>query len=217
MDTKDAVVIGTGAMGPGIAACLALAGACATIVSRTANGAAKGVSAARAVLKQLEENDLAPGDRVAAAGSRLAGSDNLSAAAASCDLVIEAIVEDMSLKKELFARLDRVAPETAILASCTSGLSITEIARATARPARVITAHFWNPPHLMPLVEVVKGEKTGEAVITRTMSILRDLGKTPVLLRQDRPGQLGNRIQSALMREAMSIVCSPCKTTCCRT
>ena len=71
---------------------------------------------------------------------------------------------------------------------------------------RVITAHFWNPPHLMPLVEVVKGEKTEETVITRTMSILRDLGKTPVLLRQDRPGQLGNRIQTALMREAMSIV-----------
>ena len=206
MDTRDAVVIGTGAMGPGIAACLALAGARTTLLSRSATGAMRGVFTAQGLLQQLEENDLASPPSVAEALTRLFGADNPGAPVASADLVIEAIPEDMSLKKELFARLDQIAPPETILATCTSGLSITEIAAATSRPARVLTAHFWNPPHLMPLVEVVVSPRTDESVVSRMMAILQDLGKTPVLIRKDRPGQLGNRIQSALMREAISIV-----------
>ncbi len=206
MDIREAVVIGAGTMGPGIAACLALAGVRTTLVSRTATGAMRSVFTARALLQQLEDNSLASPGSTVDASARLFGADDLRAPVAASDLVIEAIVEDMGVKKEIFGRLDQAAPAGAILASCTSGLSITEIARATARPGRVLTAHFWNPPHLMPLVEVVMGEKTEEAVADRTMAILRDLGKEPVLLRKDRPGQLGNRIQSALMREAITIV-----------
>ncbi|HYM13213.1 MAG TPA: 3-hydroxyacyl-CoA dehydrogenase family protein [Bryobacterales bacterium] len=206
MDIHEVAVIGTGAMGPGIAAQLALAGARATLVSRTAVTAMRGVFAAQAVLQQLQQHGLAAPAAVAEAMPRLFGADNPGAPVAAAEFVLETIVEDMSLKKELFARLDQIAPPGAILASCTSGLSITEIATAARHPGRVITAHFWNPPHLMPLVEVVMGAQTEEPVAMRTMDILRDLGKTPVLLRKDRPGQLGNRIQSALMREAISIV-----------
>src|SRR5712692_5438168 len=206
MDIREAVVVGTGTMGPGIAAVLALAGARTTLISRTATSAMRAVFTSQALLRQLEENGLAGAPETAEAITRLFGADNPEVAVASADLVVEAIVEDMALKQDLFARLDRAAPAHAILASCTSGLSITEIAKATTRPGRVITAHFWNPPHLMPLVEVVMGVATEEDVAKRTMTILEQIGKTPVLIRKDRPGQLGNRIQSALMREAMFIV-----------
>ena len=206
MDISEAAVIGTGMMGPGIAAVLALAGARTTIVSRSATGAMRAVFTTQALLRQLEENGLAPPERIAEAVPRLFGADDPAAPAASAGLVIEAIPEDMALKKDLFARLDAAAPPETILATCTSGLSITEIAKSTSRPGRVVTAHFWNPPHLMPLVEVVMGAQTEEAVANRMVTILRDLGKDPVLIRKDRPGQLGNRIQSALMREAISIV-----------
>jgi 3-hydroxybutyryl-CoA dehydrogenase len=206
VDITHAVVIGTGTMAPGIAATLALAGASTTIVSRSGERAARAVSAARALLRQLEENELAAGPAAAAAADRLFSADDVDAAAGPADLVIESIVEDMALKKELFERLDRAVPPAAILASNTSGPSITEIARGTIRRGRVLTTHFWNPPHLMPLVEVVMGENTDEAVAMRTLALLREMGKTPVLLRKDRRGQLGNRIQAALMREAMNIV-----------
>jgi 3-hydroxybutyryl-CoA dehydrogenase len=206
MEITEAVVIGTGAMGPGIAAALALAGARTTLVSRTADGAMRGVFTAQALVEQLRQHELADAAVAEAALTRLFGSDNALAVTAAAGLVIESIVEDMPLKQDLFRKLDEVAAPSTILASNTSGLSITEIAKATKRPGRVITTHFWNPPHLMPLVEVVMGRETEEATARRTMDTMRALGKTPVLIRKDRPGQLGNRIQSALMREAMYIV-----------
>ena len=193
-------------MGPGIAAVLALAGARTTLVSRTPTSALRSVFTAQALLRQLGENELAGDAEVADAVRRIFAADNWSGPVAAAHLVIESIVEDLALKKELFAGMDRVARPDAILASNTSGFSITEIARSTQRPGRVLTAHFWNPPHLMPLVEVVLGEKTDPAVGDRLMEILRETGKTPVLVRKDRPGQLGNRMQTALMREAINIV-----------
>jgi 3-hydroxybutyryl-CoA dehydrogenase len=93
-----------------------------------------------------------------------------------------------------------------VLATNTSGLSITEIQSRCARPERVITAHFWNPPHLMPLVEIVKGARTDAGVAERLRVFLTACGKVPVIVRKDRPGQLGNRMQHALIREALYIV-----------
>ena len=206
MDIQEAVVIGTGTMGPGIAACLALAGARTTLVSREATTAMRGVFAAQALLQQLADNQLAETAAVQDAIPRIFGADDITGPLLTADLVIEAIVEDMALKQKLFARLDQSARPDAILTSDTSGLSITAIAKDTKRPERVITTHFWNPPHLMPLVEVVMGEKTDPAVATRVMGLLRDLGKEPVLILKDRPGQLGNRMQAAVVREAINIV-----------
>jgi 3-hydroxybutyryl-CoA dehydrogenase len=206
MEIREAVVIGTGTMGPGIAACLALAGARTTLVSRSATGAMRGVFTVQALLEQLRDNGLASAEDVKEAVPRVFGADDAAAAAAAADVVIESVIEDMPLKKELFGRLDQAARPEAILASNTSGLSITEIAKATRRPGRVITTHFWNPPHLMPLVEVVKGEQTEDTVAARVMDLLRAMGKEPVLLKKDRPGQLGNRIQMAFVREAIHIV-----------
>jgi len=206
LEIQQAVVIGTGAMAPGIAAILALAGARTTIAGRAAERAMRAQFAAQDLVRQLAANGLASPESADGAVTRLYASDDWTAPAAAADLVIESIIEDMAVKKDLFARLDAAARPETILASNTSGLSITEIARAAGRPGRVLTTHFWNPPHLMPLVEVVVGERTDPEVVERTLEILRGLGKTPVVLHKDRPGQLGNRMQAALMREALHIV-----------
>ncbi|MGC8792651.1 MAG: 3-hydroxyacyl-CoA dehydrogenase family protein, partial [Bryobacteraceae bacterium] len=125
---------------------------------------------------------------------------------ASSDLVIESAPEDMTFKQELFARMDGLARPETVLASNTSGLSITAIASRCRHPERVMTTHFWNPPHLMPLVELVRGARTGEEVISAVRQLLMNCGKTPVVVKKDRPGQLGNRLQHALWREALYIV-----------
>lgn len=187
---RRAVVIGTGMMGPGIAVCLTEGGIAATIVSRTADGAKKGVATAEKLL----------GHPIAG------GTDDLDQAAAAADLVIESGPEDMEFKQALFARMDALARPDAILATNTSGLSITQIASRCQRPERVVTAHFWNPPHLMPLVEIVKGEKTSDSVAQTMRELLLACGKVPVIVKKDRPGQLGNRLQMALVREAVYIV-----------
>jgi len=112
----------------------------------------------------------------------------------------------MEFKQDLFAKLDAATRPAAVLASNTSGLSITAIASRCQRPERVLTTHFWNPPQLMPLVEVVKGEKTSDEAAYAVRDLLAACGKTPVLVKKDRPGQLGNRLQMALVREAIHIV-----------
>jgi 3-hydroxybutyryl-CoA dehydrogenase len=206
MPIESALVLGTGMMGPGIAATLALGGVQATVVSRTAEGAAKGGQSARNALSILDEAGLlAAGEAEQAAGLIGSGCD-LDALLPEADLVIESIVEDVGVKQELFARMDRLARPGAILASNTSGLSITAIAARCQRPERVVTTHFWNPPHLMPLVEIVAGDKTAPEIVQTLKVLLTACGKAPVVVKKDRPGQLGNRLQMALFREAAHIV-----------
>ncbi len=196
-------VIGTGMMGPGIAVTLALGGVRTTILSRTADNAARGLDAALAQARLLADNGIADG---AAAARLLDASAAFDDAVASADLVIESGPENMEFKQALFARMDALAPPDAVLASNTSGLSITAVASRCARPERVLTTHFWNPPHLMPLVEIVRGERTDPVVAEAVRGLLARCGKTPVMIRKDRPGQLGNRLQMALVREAAHIV-----------
>jgi 3-hydroxybutyryl-CoA dehydrogenase len=120
--------------------------------------------------------------------------------------VVESIVEDMGVKQELFAHMDSMTRPEAILASNTSGLSITAIASKCRHPERVVTTHFWNPPHLMPLVEIVLGERTWPELAPALRDLFIVCGKAPVIVKKDRPGQLGNRLQMALVREAVNIV-----------
>jgi 3-hydroxybutyryl-CoA dehydrogenase len=102
--------------------------------------------------------------------------------------------------------MDALTPPQTVLATNTSGLSITEVAARCARPERVLTTHFWNPPHLMPLVEIVKGARTSDEAAQAVRALLIHCGKAPVVVKKDRPGQLGNRLQHALWREAVNIV-----------
>jgi 3-hydroxybutyryl-CoA dehydrogenase len=202
-DFQTAAVIGTGMMGPGIALTLALGGVRTTIYGRTAVSAVAGMDRARASGRVLVANGLASQPQMDRAFELLNASPDFDG---NVDLVIESAPEDMEFKQDLFARLDRETRPDTVLTSNTSGLSITAIASRCARPERVLTTHFWNPPHLMPLVEVVKGERTSDEAARRVHDLMAACGKVPVLVKKDRPGQLGNRLQMALVREAVNIV-----------
>jgi 3-hydroxybutyryl-CoA dehydrogenase len=203
---RTAVVVGTGMMGPGIAATLALGGLRTTLLSRTEDNAARGVESARQQMRVLVDNGLAELVDVRAAFDRLDGSCAFDRTIGSADVVIESVPENMDVKQKIFVRMENIADRAAVLASNTSGLSITAIASRCRRPERVLTTHFWNPPHLMPLVEIVQGEKTSAAVAQSVRELVAACGKVPVMVKKDRPGQLGNRLQMALVREAAYIV-----------
>jgi 3-hydroxybutyryl-CoA dehydrogenase len=205
MDVRRVAVAGTGMMGPGIAATFALAGKDAVIVSRTADGAAKGVATAQGLIATLAKNGLADGTQAKAAQGRFSTSHDPEEAVRSVELFVESIAENLAIKQEYFARLDAAASDT-ILCSNTSGISITEIAAKCRKPERVLTTHFWNPPYIMPLVEVIMGKRSNQGIAEGVVALLRACGKVPVLVRKDVPGQLGNRIQHAMVRECMYIV-----------
>ncbi|MFN7920624.1 MAG: 3-hydroxyacyl-CoA dehydrogenase family protein [Bryobacteraceae bacterium] len=203
---ESAAVIGTGMMGPGIAMTLALGGVRAAILSRHEESAREGLAKAKSQLQLLASNKLVKSADAKRAGKLLSATADFDAAISSADLVIESAPENMKFKQDLFARMDAIAKPTAVLTSNTSGLSITAIASKCKRPQRVVTTHFWNPPHLMPLVEIVKGKKTDASVAEALKELLARCGKVPVIVKKDTPGQLGNRLQMALVREAIHIV-----------
>jgi 3-hydroxybutyryl-CoA dehydrogenase len=199
-----AAVIGTGMMGPGIAMTLTLGGVDAVILGRTVESAAAGLAAARRQFELLDSNGLVTVEQAAFSSSHLRASTALEVEVAGADLVVESGPENLPFKQELFGRLDGLTD--GILTSNTSGLSITAIAERCARPERVMTTHFWNPPHLMPLVEIVMGARTSLVLAERMRDLLTACGKVPVLVKKDTPGQLGNRMHMALIREAAHIV-----------
>ena len=200
------VVIGTGMMGPGIAMTLTLGGVEAVILGRTTESAEAGLMAARRQLALLAANELVTPEQVAFSSANLRASASFEAEVASADLVVESGPENLAFKRELFERLDALTAPATLLTSNTSGLSITAIAERCARPERVMTTHFWNPPHLMPLVEIVMGARTSPVLAERVRDLLRSCGKVPVVVKKDTPGQLGNRMHMALIREAAHIV-----------
>ncbi len=202
----SAAVIGTGMMGPGIAVTLALGGVRATILSRSEENREAGLRKAHSQLAALVENRIVEESRAGEARSLLGASTAFDEAISAVDLVVESAPENMAFKKELFTRMDSIARPEVVLATNTSGLSVTEIASACQRPERVLTTHFWNPPFVMPLVEIVRGEKTSAEVVESIRALLARCGKTAVVVKKDRPGQLGNRLQMALWREAVNIV-----------
>ena len=206
VEIRSAAVIGTGMMGPGIGLVLAMGGLRTTIISRSSETAERGVVSARTAAQTLRQNGLLTDESVSESLSLLSCSDDLDGTAKKVDLVIESAPENLGFKQELFAHLDGASKPDAILASNTSGLSITAIASKCLRPERVLTTHFWNPPHLVPLVEIVKGEKTSENAVQLIRDLLARCGKRPVVVQKDRPGQLGNRLQMALVREAAYMI-----------
>lgn len=131
---------------------------------------------------------------------------DLSRAVTAAAWVFEAAPEDLELKQALFEAMDGVAPTRTVLATNTSVLRVSEVAARVRHPARVVGTHWWNPAHLVPLVEVVQGERTGAGVIERTIDLLWSVGKTPVHVRRDVAGFVGNRLQHAMWREAFALV-----------
>ncbi|MEM1945388.1 MAG: 3-hydroxyacyl-CoA dehydrogenase/enoyl-CoA hydratase family protein [Candidatus Caldarchaeum sp.] len=193
------VVVGAGVMGHGIAEVAALAGFDVVMVDVAEELLAKGLEKIRWSLDKFVEKKRITAEEAKAALNRIKTTLNLEEAALDADLVIEAVPEKISLKKEIFSKLSKTAPSRAILATNTSTLPITEIASATDCPDRVVGMHFFNPPPLMPLLEVIKGEKTREQTVEKAVEIGKKMGKTVVVCRKDVPGFIVNRILTPLL------------------
>lgn len=197
-DKPRIAVVGAGLMGHGIAQVFALAGHAVTITDtfKPALDAAK--DRVRANLKDLGEDE--------AALERITPVADLADAVRDADYVVEAVLEDLDLKQSLFAEIEQhVRPDT-ILASNTSVIPITAIMQGLKQRERALGTHFWNPPFLVPLVEVIETEWTSPDVVAWTMALHRDAGKTPAHVKKDVPGFIGNRLQHALWREAIALV-----------
>jgi 3-hydroxybutyryl-CoA dehydrogenase len=136
----------------------------------------------------------------------VSATGDLGEAVGEADYVTEAVPEKLSLKREVFAELVRLAPRDCILASNTSVIPIGRIAEGLETRDRIVGTHWWNPGHLIPLVEVVQAEGVSDAVVSRTMELLARVGKSPAHVLKDSPGFVGNRLQHALWREAIAMV-----------
>jgi 3-hydroxybutyryl-CoA dehydrogenase len=199
MSTKPRIaVVGAGLMGHGIAQVFALAGHDVTITDshRPTLDAAKARIATN--LRDLGDDERAV--------ERIRPIADLADCVRDADFVVEAVLEDMSLKQKIFGEIEQhVRPDT-ILASNTSVMPITEIMGGLRQRERALGTHWWNPPFLVPLVEVIGTQWTSQAAIDFTMKLHADAGKTPAHVKKDVPGFIGNRLQHALWREAISLV-----------
>ncbi|MEM3699947.1 MAG: 3-hydroxyacyl-CoA dehydrogenase [Candidatus Bathyarchaeia archaeon] len=199
---KKAAVIGSGAMGHGIAQLLAMAGQEVSMVDISDELLQKGKEKIKWSLDKFVEKKRIRAEDAAAALARITTTTSYEQAAKDIDLAIEAVVENIEVKKKVFATLDQLAPPHAIFASNTSTLSITEMGKATKRPEKVAGMHFFNPPQLMALVEVIKGESTSQETINMLVELAKKLGKTPIVVRKDVRGFIVNRILGAVFNEA---------------
>jgi 3-hydroxybutyryl-CoA dehydrogenase len=191
-------IIGAGLMGHGIAQVFAVAGHDVAITDP--------VEAARAAAPGRISRNLAEMNLDPAAVNRVSLHADLATAVAGADVVIEAALENMELKQKLFAEIEAAAPAHAILASNTSVMPITRIMENSRDKTRALGTHWWNPPFLVPLVEVVRTVDVSNKTVASMMALLASVGKTPVEVKKDVPGFVGNRLQHALWREAISIV-----------
>jgi 3-hydroxybutyryl-CoA dehydrogenase len=202
---KHVTVVGAGTMGHGIAQVAALSGCSVVLTDANADALAKAVVKVKANLEGgVERNKLSSAD-AAAALRRIRTEPHVTPAVEGADLVVEAIVEDLTIKSRLFRVLDGAAPATAVLATNTSSLSVAKIAAATSRPERVIGMHFFNPVHIMKLVEVVTHDRVSEDTVRRARETAIAFGKDPIVV-QDAPGFASSRLGVVLGLEAMRML-----------
>jgi 3-hydroxybutyryl-CoA dehydrogenase len=200
---KNIAVLGSGIMGHGIGQTFALGGYEVTLIDISETILNKAVQQIRSNLSTFVEFGITSPQGAKEALSRIKTSKDLKEAAGKSDFVVEALPEVMDLKKRFFQELDQYCPFHAILASNTSGLSLTEMASGIKRRDRAIIAHWWNPPHIIPAVEIVKGRYTSDETVDLVCQLLVSIGKKPVKILKEVPGFLGNRLQFALYREAL--------------
>lgn len=205
-EIRVVAMIGAGVMGSGIAQHFAQAGYEVMLFARSEET----LMTARARIAKNQEAMIEAGllSRPAAAEaiSRIRTTSNLEEALRGTQFVHESVPEDLDLKRQIFASLDRHAPSEAVLSTNTSGISITAIGAATTRPERVVGLHWLNPPHLMPPVEVTRGTETSTAVVDFTCDFAHRIGRVPIRVEKDVPGFLWVRLQLALIREAVHLI-----------
>lgn len=204
---KNVAVLGAGKMGLGIAQLFATKGYNVRVIyvydDKTRYDAREVI---RQNLQVLAANDALDAAQIPAILDRVSFVDTIEEAADFADIVFECIIEKLEVKQEFFAKMDQIFPESTILATNTSAISVTQIAETSVHKERIIGTHYWNPAYLVPLVEVIRTQYVSDEVAQATYDLLKEAGKHPVFVKKDVPGFLANRLQHALFREALCII-----------
>ena len=206
MEINKVVCVGAGLIGQGWATLFSSKGFEVILQDVNETILEKSLSVVRSNLMFLEANNFLKKNESAAALKRIKTGTSIGEAVAHADYVQESVLDNYDLKRKVFKEMDKAAPDHAILASSSSGLLMTEIQRVTARPRRCVLVHPVLPLHLLPLVEIVGGEQTSAETVMAAYDFMKRLGKSPVLLKREVPGYIVNRLQAALLREAIDLV-----------
>ena len=204
--SEHIAVVGAGLMGHAIAQVFASKGHEVSLMDVNERVLGEALENIRSNLGFLAENGIGTEEDIEPALKNIRTTSDLREAATGARFVVEAVCERLDLKQGLFVKLEQYCSPQTIFATNTSAISITEIAAKVRRRERVVGTHFWNPPYLIPLVEVIGGRHTSAEVVDYTFDLLKTAGKHPVKVKKDVPGFVGNRLQHALWREAVSIV-----------
>ena len=206
MKIRTVASVGAGLIGQGWSTLFCSKGMEVTLYDVTEDILHRSLDHVSSSLRFLEASNLLKPGEAAAALKRIKPTTDLAEAVAAADYVQESVPDNYEIKKRVFREMDAHAPQHAILASSASGLLMTEIQKVTKRPQRCVLAHPMLPAHLLPLVEIVGGEQTSPDTVRATREFMKAMGKTPVVLNREVPGYIVNRLQAALLREAIDLV-----------
>ena len=205
-EIRKITVIGCGMIGPDISTSLLITGMRVRLVGLDEEDVSRGVANIEKDLTDLVEAGVITHEERTKALGIVEKATDISTAVRDADMVFEAVFEDVKVKQEVFAEIDGNCPERAILCSSTSGLSPNDIGAHIKHQDRMMVTHFWNPPYLVPLVEIVPHDRLSDEARNLALALIEKLGKVPVVLKKDFPGHIGNRLQHALYREALYLI-----------
>lgn len=203
---KKIAIIGAGTMGHSIGLSAAWSGLSVKIFGVDARDLETAQKGFEAKLRLMSANGLISDEQVKEIAERVVFTSSLEEAVKEAEFIIEAVPENMELKHNIYRQLEGLAANDIIIASNSSGLMPTALAEGMKHPERFVLTHFWNPAHLVPLVEIVGGEKTDEKTLQQTKTLIEQMKKQAVLLNKELPGFIGNRLQFAMFREAQALL-----------
>ncbi len=205
-DIQQIAVIGAGLMGHGIAQEFAFAGYQVHLHDVSSEKVRAGIDRIQGNLQMFVENDLAQPNQIDETLNRIHGSDQLEVVGQMADFVVEAVIENLPLKQEIFRQLDQICSPHTILASNTTAQMPSQIGVHAQRKDKILNTHYFNPPYLIPLVELIRSPQTSDETLQVAYDLMVKIGKTPAIIQKEVPGFVGPRLQAALIREAFSIV-----------
>ena len=206
MKVSNVAVIGAGIMGHALAQVFALAGLQVALTDSDAEVLGTALQRIQANLETCLKHSSVDKDKAATVPERITLASNLADAASQADYIVEAVPEDLDVKHEVLGQLEEHCAADAVITSTTSGYSVRDMAATLSHPERFLITHFWDPPYIIPVVEVMPGDQTSAEAVKTTMTLLEAVGIYPALVKKDVPGFVGNRLQHALRREAIAIV-----------
>jgi len=202
----NVAVIGAGTMGPGIAQVFAQAGCPVVLIDIDKKALKQAQGRIKSSVTAFKEAGIYSARKAAATLSNTSVTANLAAGLITADFIVEAIGENLELKRALFKQIEKLAPANAIIASNTSTFSIDDLSKGSKRPGRYVLTHFVNPPHVIPLIEVARGEKTSYKTYNFTLALLKQAGKRPLILKKMIPGHLINNFNFAILSTALGFM-----------